>query len=175
VRLLRPNRGLVSREAGFPFGQIRTDAALQACVHSDRLVPSCRVKRAFPSVKSGPTQRSRRAFTPADSWPRATSSGLFLRSNQDRRSAPGVRSLRPTRGLVPRQAGFSFGQIRTDAALQACVHSGRLVASCRVKRAFPLVTTISDRLGARAPKAIRAQAVTYPAEGHLEDYAPLKG
>jgi hypothetical protein len=38
-----------------------------------------------------------------------------------------------------------------------------------------LVTTISDRLASRAPNAIRAQAVTYPAEGHLEDYAPLKG
>jgi hypothetical protein len=35
--------------------------------------------------------------------------------------------------------------------------------------------TISDELGSRAPNAIRAQAVTYPAEGHLEDYAPLKG
>jgi hypothetical protein len=76
---------------------------------------------------------------------------------------------------MPRQAGFAFGQIRTDATLQACVHSDRLVASCRIKRAFPSVTTISDRLGARAPKAIRAQAVTYPAEGHFEDYAPLKG
>jgi hypothetical protein len=86
-----------------------------------------------------------------------------------------VHLLRPNRGLVPRQAGFSFGQIRTDAALRACVYSGRIVASCRVKRAFPSITTISDRLGSRAPKAIRAQAVTYPAEGHLEDYAPLKG
>jgi hypothetical protein len=109
VRSLRPTRGLMPRQAGFSFGQIRTDAALQACVHSGRLVASCRVKRALPSVKSGPTQRSRRAFTPTDSWPRAASSGLFLRSNQDRHSAPGVHSLRPTRGLVPHQAGFSFG------------------------------------------------------------------
>jgi hypothetical protein len=64
---------------------------------------------------------------------------------------------------------FLFGQIRTDASLQACVYSGRIVASFRVKRFFSLVTTISDRLGARAPKAIRAEAVTYPAEGRLED------
>jgi hypothetical protein len=160
---------------GLFFGQIRTDAALQACVCSGRIVASCRVKRSFPSVKSGPTQRSRRAFTPAELWPRAASSGLFLPSNQDRRSAPGVRLLRPNRGLVPRQAVFSFGQIRTDTTLQACVYSGRIVASCRVKRSFPSITMISDRLGPCAPKAIRAQAVTYPAEGHLEDYASLKG
>jgi hypothetical protein len=175
VRLLRPNWGLVPREAGFSFGQISTDAALRACVYSGRIVASCRVKRAFPSVKSGPTQRSERAFTPAESWPRAASSGLFLRSNQDRRSAPGVRLLRLNRGLVPRQAGFFFGQIRTDASLRAWVYSGRIMASCHVKRAFPSVTTISDRLGSCAPKAIRAQAVTYPAEGHVEDYAPLEG
>jgi hypothetical protein len=108
VRLLRPNRGLVSREAGFSFGPNRTDAALRACVYSDRNVASCRIKRAFPSVKSGPTQRSGREFTSAESWPRAASSGLFLRSNQDRRSASGVRLLWPNRGPVPHQAGFSF-------------------------------------------------------------------
>jgi hypothetical protein len=167
--LLRPTRGLVPREAGFPFGETRTDASLWACVDSGRIVASHRIKRAFPSVKSGPTQRSRRAFAPAESWPRTASSGLFLWSNQDRRIAPGVRLLRPNRGLAPRQAGFFFSQIRTDATLQACVYSSRIVASCRVKRSFPSVTTISDRLGLRAPKAIRAQAVTYPAEGHLED------
>jgi hypothetical protein len=156
VRLLKPNRGLVPREAGFPFGQIRTDASLQACVYSGRIVALWRVKRSFPSVKSGPTHRSRRAFTPAESWPRSASSGFSLRSNQDRRIAPGVRLLRPSRGLVPRQAVFLFGQIRTDASLQACVYSGRVVASFRVKRFFSSVTTISDRLGARAPKAICA-------------------
>jgi hypothetical protein len=43
------------------------------------------------------------------------------------------------------------------------------VASFRVKQFFSSVTTISDRLGARAPKAIRAEAVTYPVEGGLED------
>jgi hypothetical protein len=100
---------------------------------------SYRMKRAFPSVKSGPTHRSRRALTPAESWPCAASSGLFLRSNQDRRIVPGVRLLRPNRGLVPRQAVFFFGQIRTDASLQACVYSGRIVASFRVKRSFSSV------------------------------------
>jgi hypothetical protein len=65
--------------------------------------------------------------------------------------------------------GFLFGQLETDASLQACVFFGRIVALPRVKRVFSSVTTISDRLGVRAPKAIRAKAVTYRAEGHLED------
>jgi hypothetical protein len=43
------------------------------------------------------------------------------------------------------------------------------VALPRVKQFFSLVTTISDRLGVRAYKAIRAEAVTYRAEGHFED------
>jgi hypothetical protein len=43
---------------------------------------------------------------------------------------------------------------------------------CRVKRTLPLVTTISDRRGPCALNAARAHAVTYPAEGHFEDYAP---
>jgi hypothetical protein len=108
------------------------------------------VKWAFPSIKLGPTHCSRRALTPAESWPHSASSGLSLWSNQDRRIAPGVRLLRPNRGLVSRQAVFLFGQIRTDASLQACAYSGRIVASSRVKRSFSSVTTISDRLGARA-------------------------
>jgi hypothetical protein len=134
MRLLRLNRGLVPRQAVFFFGQIRTDASLQACAYSGRIVALCRVKRFFSSVKSGSTHRSRRAFTPTESWPRSASSGLFLRSNQDRRIAPGVRLLWPNRGLVPRQAVFFFGQIRTDASLQVCVYSGRIVASHRVTR-----------------------------------------
>jgi hypothetical protein len=133
------------------------------------IVASLRVKRFFSSVKSRPTHRSRRALTPAESWPRSASSGFSLRSNQDRRIAPGVRLLRPNRGLSPRQAVFLFGQIKTDASLQACAYSGRIVASLRVKRFFSSAPTISDRLGARAPKAIRAWAVTYSAEGHLGD------
>jgi hypothetical protein len=80
----------------FLFGQIGTDASLQACVNFGRIVASFRVKR------------------------------------------------------------FSFGQIGTDASLQACVNFGRIVTSFRVKRFSSSVTTISDRLGARAPEAIRA-------------------
>jgi hypothetical protein len=34
---------------------------------------------------------------------------------------------------------------------------------------------ISDRRGPCALNAVRAHAVTYPAEGHLEDYAPYMG
>jgi hypothetical protein len=30
--------------------------------------------------------------------------------------------------FLPHQADFLFGQIRTDAALRACVYSGRIVA-----------------------------------------------
>jgi hypothetical protein len=175
MRLFRTNRRLVPRQADFLFSQIRTDATLQACVYSGQIGAPCRVKRTSSSVKSGPTRCSRRAFTQAKSGPRAASSGLPLRSNQDRRDAPGVRLLRTNRGLVPRQADFLFSQIRTDATLQACVYSGQIGASCRVKRTFASVMTISDRLGPRAPNATRAQAVTYPTEGHLEDYAPLEG
>jgi hypothetical protein len=96
-------------QAGFSFGRIGTDAALQARVYSGRIVASRRVKRASSSVKSGLTRRSRRAFTQVESWPRAASSGLPPRSNRDRRDAPGVRLLRPNRGLAPRQADFIFG------------------------------------------------------------------
>jgi hypothetical protein len=109
VRLLRPNRGLAPRQAVFLFGQIETDASLQACAYSSRIVTPLRVKRFFSSVKSRPTHRSRRALTPAKLWPRSASSGFSLRSNRDRRIAPGVRLLRPDRGLAPRQAVFLFG------------------------------------------------------------------
>jgi hypothetical protein len=145
VHLLKPNRGLVPRQADFIFGQIK------------------------------PTPRSRRALTQAKSWPRAASSGLHLWSNQDRRHAPSVRLLRTNRGLVPRQADFVFGQIRTNATLQACACSGQIGALYRVKQTSSSVTMISDRLGSGALNAVRAHAVTYPAEGHLEDYAPLRG
>jgi hypothetical protein len=113
--------GLVPREADFCFGQIRTDAALQAC------------------VLLGPN----RGLCSA-------SSGLFLRSNRDRRSAPGVRLLKPNRGLAPRQPGFLFGQIGTDAMLQACVYSGRIVASRRVKRSSSSVKSGPTRRSRRA-------------------------
>jgi hypothetical protein len=61
------------------------------------------------------------------------------RSTHDRRIAPGVRLLRPNHGPDPLQAVFSS------------------------------VTPISDRIGVRAPKASRAKAVTYRAEGHFGD------
>jgi hypothetical protein len=76
---------------------------------------------------------------------------------------------------MPHQADFIFGQIRTDATLQACAYSGQIGALCRIKRTSSSVTTISDRLGSGALNAVRAHVVTYPAEGHLKDYAPLRG
>jgi hypothetical protein len=175
VHLPRPNPGLAPHQADSLFGQIRTDATLQACAYPAQIGASCCVKRSSSSVKSGPTRHSRRTLTQAKSGPRAASSGLHLRSNQDRRDAPGVRLLRPNRGLGPRQADFIFGQIRTDATLQACPYSGQIGAFCRVTRTSSSGTTISDGLGSGAPNAVRAHAVTYPAEGHLEDYAPFGG
>jgi hypothetical protein len=109
VRLLRPNRGLAPRRAVFLFGQIGTDASLQACAYSGRIVASLRIKRFFSSVKSRPTHRSRCALTLAESWPRSASSGFSLWSNRDRRIAPGVLLLWPNRGLAPRLAVFLFG------------------------------------------------------------------
>jgi hypothetical protein len=196
---------LEPHQAGFTFGQVETDAA--------------------PS----------RALTQAKSGPYAASSGLHLRSNRDRRHAPGVRLLRPNRGLTPHQADFIIGQIGTDATLQACAYSGQIGAlrrikrtsssvksgpaprsrraltqaksgpprrikrtsssvksepaprsrraltqaksgpPRRIKRTSPSVTMISDGLGSGALNAVRAHAVTYPTEGHLEDYAPQGG
>jgi hypothetical protein len=140
----------------FFLRSLETDASLQACAYFGRIVALYRVKRFFSSVNSRPTHRSRRALTSAESWPCTGSSGFSLRSTRDRRIAPGVRLLRPNRGPVPCQAVSLFGQLETDASHQACAYFGRIVALYRVKRFFSSVTTISDRLGARAPKAIRA-------------------
>jgi hypothetical protein len=124
------------------------------CALTSAEVAGCSAPSAFfPLVESGSTHRSRRALTPAQSWPGSASSGLYLRSNRDRRNAPSVRLLRPNRGLAPHQAVCLFGQIATDAILQACAYSGPIVASHRIKRFVSSVTTISDRLGARAPQA----------------------
>jgi hypothetical protein len=139
ARLLRPSRGLAPRQAVCLFGQIETDASLQACAYSGPIVAPHRIKRFVSSVKSRPTHRSRRALTLAQSWPRTASSGLSLRSksrpthrsrraltlaqswprtassglslrsNRDRRIAPGVRLLWPNRGPAPRQAVCLFG------------------------------------------------------------------
>jgi hypothetical protein len=134
-----------------------------------------RTKRTSSSVKSGPTPCSKHALTQAKLGPYAASSGLHLRSNRDRRHIPGVHLLRPNRGLTPHQEDFTFGQIGTDTTLQACSYSGQIGALRRIKWTSSLVTTISDRLGSGALNVVRARAVTYPAEAHLEDYAPPQG
>jgi hypothetical protein len=169
VVALRPH------QAGFTFGQIVTDAVPPCALTQARSGPyaassglhlrSNRDRRHAPGVR---LLRPNRGL-------HAASSGLHLRSNRDGRHAPGVHLLRPNRGLTPHQADFSFGQIGTDATLQACAYSGQIVALRRIKWTLPSVTMISDGLGSRALNAVRAHAVTYPAEGHLEDYAPLKG
>jgi hypothetical protein len=163
------------RQADFIFGQVRTDATLQACACSGQIVALCRIKRSSSSVKSGPTPRSRRVLTQAKSGPYAASSGLHLRSNQDRRHTPGVRLLRSNRGLMPHQADLIFGQIRTDAMLQACAYSGQIGALCRVKRTSSSVTTISDRLGSGAPNAVRAHASLTPPKATSKTMPPFGG
>jgi hypothetical protein len=173
--LTQAKSGPYAASSGLHFRSNRTDATLQACAYSGKIVALRRIKRTSSSVKSGPTPRSRRALTQAKSWPYAASSGLHFRSNRDRRHVPGVRLLRPNRGLTPHQADFIFGQIGTGATLQACAYSGQIGALRRIKRTSSSVTTISDGLGSGALNAVRAHAVTYPVEGHLEDYAPLKG
>jgi hypothetical protein len=106
VCFLWPHRSLVLRQAVVIFGQVGTDATLQACACSGQIGASCRAKRSLSSVKSGQTQRSRRALAQAKSGPRAASSGLPLRSNQDRHSAPGMRLLGPNRGLCVASSGL---------------------------------------------------------------------
>jgi hypothetical protein len=163
MRLLRPNRGLMPHQADFIFGQIRTDATLQTCAYSDQIGAFRRIKRTSSLVKSGPTPRSKRALTQTKSGHFAAQEdfifgqirtdstlqactysdqigafrrtrGLHLRSNQDRLHTPSVHLLRPNRGLLPHQADFIFGQIRTDATLQACTYLGQIGAFRRIKR-----------------------------------------
>jgi hypothetical protein len=171
--LTQAKSGPYAASSGLHFRSNRTDATLQACAYSGQIVALRCIKRTSSSVKSGPTLRSRRALSQAKSGPYTASSGLHLRSNRDRRYALGVRLLRPNRGLTPHQAGFTFGQIGTDATLRACSYSGQIGALHRIKRTSPSATMISDSLGSRALEAVRA--VTYPAEGHFEDYAPTRG
>jgi hypothetical protein len=162
-------------QADFTFSKIGIDATLQACAYSGQIRALRRIKQTSSSAKSRPTPRSRRALNQAKSGPYAASSGFYLRSNRDRRHAPGVRLLRPNRGLTPHQSDFIFGQIETDAMLQVCAKSGQIGALRHIKRTSSSVTTISDGLGSGALNAVCAHAVTYPAEIHLEDYAPPRG
>jgi hypothetical protein len=165
VRLLWPPCGLAQR---FSLRSTR-DRRIAPGVRLLRPNPGPSPPQAvFSSVNSRPTHRSRRALTSAESWP------------------------------CPASSSFLFGQLETDASLQACAYFGRIVALPRFKRfslrstrdrriapgvrllwpnhgpsplqaVFSSVTTISDRLGVCAPKAIRAKAVTYRAEGHFGD------
>jgi hypothetical protein len=143
------------------FGRNETDASLQACVYSGHIVVSLRVKRFFSSVNSRPTHRSRHALTSAESWPCPASSGFSLRSTRDQRIAPGMRLLRPNHGPSPRQAVFLFGQLETDASLQACAYFGRIVALPRVKRFF---SSVNSRPTHRSRRALTsAESWPFPA------------
>jgi hypothetical protein len=139
VRSIRPNHGPSPLQAVFSFRSTR-DRRIAPGVRSLR--PNhgpSPLQAVFSLVNSRPTHRSRRALTSAESWP------------------------------FPASSGFLFGQLETDASLQACAHFGRIMALPRFKRFSFRSTTISDRLGVRAPKAIRAKAVTYRAKGHFGD------
>jgi hypothetical protein len=155
--------------------RIGTDAMLEACVSLGQIVALRPHQADFTFGQVETEAAPSRALTQAKSWPYAASSGLHFRSNRDRRYAPGVHLLRSNHGLTPHQADFIFGQIRTDATLQACAYSGQIGALHRIKRTSSSVTTISDGLGSGTLNAVRAHAVTYPAEGDLEDYAPSRG
>jgi hypothetical protein len=73
------------------------------------------LQAVFFSVDSRPTHRSRRALTSAESWP------------------------------CPASSGFLFGQLETDASLQACAHIGRIMALPRFER-FSLRSTRDRRI-----------------------------
>jgi hypothetical protein len=72
------------------------------------------------------------ALTSAEIAGCSAPSAFSLSLNQVRRVAPVTRLLRPNRGLAPRLAACIFGQIATDATLQACAYSGPIEASLRV-------------------------------------------
>jgi hypothetical protein len=105
--------------------------------------------------------------------PYAASSRIYLRSYRYRHSAPGVLLLRtksgPLRRVKRTLSSVISGPTQRPRRAFTQAKSGPLR---RVKRTLSLVTTISDRRGTCALNAARAHAVTYPAEGHLEDYAP---
>jgi hypothetical protein len=123
---------------------LRPNAPSQTCVFSGRIVDLlCTSGLLFGQLTTDASLQACACFGRIMALSRFER--FFLRSTRDRRSthdrriAPGVRLLRPNHGPAPRQAVFSS------------------------------VTPISDRLGVRAPKAIRAKAVTYRAEGHFGD------
>jgi hypothetical protein len=162
-------------QAGFSSGRVMTDATLLACVYSGQIGAFAPHQVDFSSGHV------------------VTDATLLACVYSGQIGA-----------FAPHQADFTFGRVVTDATLLACVYSGQIGAlraasrglhlqSCRdrrntlgvhllrpnrgpshrIKRASPSVTMISDRLGLCALNAVRA--VTYPAEGHLEDYASLTG
>jgi hypothetical protein len=114
--------------------QTGTDAMLEACISLGQIMALRPHQACFTFGEVETDAAPSRPLTQAKSGPYAASSGLHFRSNRDRRHAPGVRLLRPNRGLTPHQADFIFGQIGTDATLQACAYSSRIVALRRIKR-----------------------------------------
>jgi hypothetical protein len=77
--------------------------------------------------------------------------------------------------LTPHQADFLFGHTRTDATPPRAFTQAKSGPLRRIKRTSSSAATISDGRGPCALNEARGRAVTYPAEGHLEDYSPLHG
>jgi hypothetical protein len=113
-------------------------------------------------VETRPTHRCRRAG-------RIVVSLLVKRFFSSVNSRPTHRSrhaLTPAESWpCPASSGFSLRSTR-DRRIAPGV---RVLRPNRGPAPCQAVTTISDRLGACAPKAIRAWAVTYRAEGHFGD------
>jgi hypothetical protein len=124
-------------EAGFTFGLVRVCTTPQACIYPGQIGASCRVKRTSCSVKSGPTQRSRRALAQAKSGPRTASSGLHLQSNQDR------------------------------CHVQACAYSGQIGASYRVERTSSSVKSGPMQRSRRALTQVKSGPRTASSGLHL--------
>jgi hypothetical protein len=138
---------------------------------SNRSVPKpikAKRRHAFPPVTAGPIA------SPLMCFQKDQIVAYKLQSCRNRHNAPGVRLLRPNRGLHAASSGLHLRSCR-DRRNAPGVHLLRPNRGLprRIKRSSPSVTMISDRLVLRALNAIRV--VTYPAEGHLEDYASLKG
>jgi hypothetical protein len=141
-----------------------------------KLGPLRRIKRTSSSVMSGPMQRPRRVFTQAKLGPlrriKRTSSSVMSGPTQRPRRAFTQAKSGPSRRIKRTSSSVMSGPTQRPRRAFTQAKSGPLR---RIKRMSSSVMSISDRRGPCALNAARAQAVTYPAELHLEDYAPLHG
>jgi hypothetical protein len=160
----------------FPAVTTGPIASPPTCFHPGQIVALRRVKRTSSAVISGPTQRLWRAFTQAKSGP-------LRRVKRISSSVISGPTQRPWRAFTQAKSGplRCVKRISSSVLSRPTQRPWRVFTQAkswplrRVKQTSSSVTTISDRRGPCALNAVRAHAVTYPAEGHLEDYAPLHG